>query len=74
MWNVLLDAAHPGSTPALLPAMQPLAGHPGVFRGPGVEGETIARRIPGAWLLVAKGKGLQQRLLVLSHIHVSVHA
>jgi hypothetical protein len=71
--GVLLDASHPGTTPASLPAMQLLQGHPGVFHGPGVEGETVARRIPGAWVLVAKGEGLLQRLTLLEHLHVVVH-
>ena len=71
--NVLLDAAHPGSVPALLPAMPPLARHPGVFQGPGGEGETVARRIPNAWLLVSKGKGLEQRLKVLEHLRATFH-
>jgi hypothetical protein len=70
--GVLLDASHPGTTPASLPAMQPLQGHPGIFQGPGVEGETIARRIAGAWLVVAKGEGLQQRLTLLEHMHAMV--
>jgi len=70
---VLLDASHPGTTPASLPAMQPLQGHPGIFQGPGVEGETIARRTPGAWLVVAKGEGLQQRLTLLQHLQVTIH-
>jgi len=71
--NVLLDAAHPGSTPAPLPALQPLAGHPGLFEGPGLEAEAIARRIPGAWLLVAEGKDLRQRLTFLEHLRVTSH-
>ncbi|MGC2374142.1 MAG: hypothetical protein WA484_09740 [Solirubrobacteraceae bacterium] len=71
--GVLLDASHPGTTPASLPAMLPLQGHPGIFQGPGDEGETIARRIAGAWLLVAKGQGLRQRLSLLRHLHAAVH-
>jgi hypothetical protein len=71
--DVLVDAAHPGSFPAQLPAMRALRGHPGVFRGPGVNGETVARRVPGAWLLVTKGGSLKQRLLMLRHLRVSVH-
>lgn len=70
--DVLLDAGHPGSTPPPLTAMRPLAGHPEIFQGPGVEGETIARRIPGAWLLVAKGKDLGQRLIFLEHLRVRI--
>jgi hypothetical protein len=49
---VLLNASHPGATPPPLPGMQPLAGHPGIFYEPGCEGETAARRVPGAWLVV----------------------
>lgn len=71
--NVLLDAARPGVTPAALPAMRPLAGHPGVFQAPGVEGETLARRIPGAWLVVVKGEGLRQRLTFLEQLRVAIH-
>lgn len=49
---VLLSASHSGITPPPLPGMKPLGGHPGVFAAPGWEGETAARRIPGAWLVV----------------------
>jgi hypothetical protein len=48
---VLLDAAHPGAMPLPLPGMTPVLGHPGVFEAPGPE-ERVARRIPGAWLVV----------------------
>lgn len=37
--GVLLDAAHPGSTPASLPAMRPLAGHLGIFQDRESEGK-----------------------------------
>jgi hypothetical protein len=70
--DVLVDAMHPGSTPATLPALQSLAGHPAVYEGPGPESDTLARRIPGAWLLVAKGENLGQRLRVLEHLHVMI--
>jgi hypothetical protein len=33
----------------------------------------IARRIPGAWLVVANGENLQQRLILLEHLHATVH-
>jgi hypothetical protein len=46
---VLLDAAHPGSTPPGLPGMKPLAGHPSIFEAPP---NRFARRIHGAWLIV----------------------
>lgn len=66
--NILLDAARPGSAPGPLPAMRPMAGHTGVFDGPGIEGDMVARRIHGGWLLVAKGEDLGQRLSMLEHI------
>jgi hypothetical protein len=71
--SVLLDAAHPGSTPAALPGMKPLRGHRGFFQAPVAEGEAVARRIPGAWLVVAHGSGNAQRLLVLKHLRATVH-
>jgi hypothetical protein len=71
--SVLLDAIRPGSTPASLPAMTPLAGHPGFFQAPVAEGEALARRITGAWLVVARGSGVAQRLLVLKHLRATVH-
>ncbi len=71
--SVLLDAAHPGSTVAGLPGMKPLLGHPGFFQGPVAEGEAVARRIPGAWLVVARGRGNAQRLRVLKHLHATIH-
>lgn len=73
--TMLLSAAHPGSTPASLPAALPLHGHPGVFYEPEVEGgETLARRIAGAWLVVSKGENRQQRLMLLGRLHVTVDA
>ena len=46
---VLLDAARPGSQPAALPQMQPVAGHPGVFDAPGsIQGHLTGRRIGNA--------------------------
>ena len=49
---VLLNAAQPGATPPPIPAMKPLAGHSRDFEAPGWEGEMVARRVPGAWLVV----------------------
>jgi hypothetical protein len=76
-WPILagmfLNASHPGMTPASLPAMQPLSGHPGVFQALSSEGEMLARRIPGAWLAVVKGQGLTQRLTLLEHLSATVH-
>jgi hypothetical protein len=69
--TMLLSAAHPGSTPASLPAALPLRGHPGVYYEPEIEGgETLARRIDGAWLVVSKGENQQQRLMLLENLHV----
>jgi hypothetical protein len=69
---VLLDAKHPGTTPGPLPKMRKLAGHPGVFEALGSEGEMLARRVPGAWLVVAKGASVKQRLSVLEHISATL--
>ncbi len=71
---VLLDAAHPGSTPAALPAMQSLQGHHEIFRAPGeFEGDMIARRIHGAWLVVSGPSGVQQRLALLEDLRATIH-
>ena len=70
--DVLLDAEHPGSTPAGLPLMRRLAGRPGISQGPGAVGELVARRIPGAWILVWEGEGEDQRLRVPEHLRVKV--
>jgi hypothetical protein len=59
---ILLSAAHPGATPPPLPGMSPLVGHPGVFRSPGAEGERVARRISGAWLVVEENDGIGLRV------------
>jgi hypothetical protein len=75
---VLLDAEHPGATPAALPYMR-AAGAPGVFRAPrgfmhGGRGDTLtAERVPGAWLLVTGGSGYAQQLELLGHLHASIH-
>ena len=71
--SVLINAANPGSTPAALPGMTPLPGHPGVFQALAAEGEMLAQRIPGAWLVVARGSGNEQRLRLLEHLHGTVH-
>lgn len=74
---VLLSAAHPGATPGLLPDMEPLAKHPGIFGTPGPEGSQpeqalFVRRINGGWLVVARAKP-QQRLALLEHLQAVVH-
>lgn len=71
--DVLLDAAHPGATPAPLPGIRPLPGHSGIFLAAGAGGKELARRIPGAWLLVTQGKDLAQRVALLEHVRATVH-
>ncbi|HWJ49893.1 MAG TPA: hypothetical protein VNR42_02675, partial [Solirubrobacteraceae bacterium] len=64
---------HPGSRPAALPGMTPLAGRPGVYHSL-LQGEAlVARRVPGAWLLVKGGPDLHQRLRLLTHLRAAVH-
>ena len=77
--SVLIDAAHPGTTPRSLPAMKPLSAHPGVFEalggsvgGLGDSGQILARRTSGAWLVVANGSGNAQRLTLLEHLRATV--
>jgi hypothetical protein len=71
--DLLIDAAHPGAPPPPLPAMQPLrgSGRDAVLQGPGAAAQTVARRVPGGWLVVTKGSGLKQRLALLEHLEVS---
>jgi hypothetical protein len=70
--GMLLNASHPGSTPPRLAMMKPLPGHPGIFEAPGSEEEDmVARRVRGAWLVVARAK-LKQRLTLLEHLHAEV--
>jgi hypothetical protein len=74
--GMLLDAAHPGSTPAPLPGMRLLPGYPGIIQAASSEGPIVGRRIRGAWLVVAKGdtgrEGLRRRLTVLEHLRAAV--
>jgi hypothetical protein len=70
--NVLLDAANPGSEPGSLSYLRRLTGHPDVFVEPGHEGDSVARRVNHAWILVSGGKDLQQRLSVLEHLRITL--
>lgn len=77
---VLLDATHPGTTPTSLPAMRPLAAHSGIFEALGGaiggladNGRILARRVPGAWLVVSGSESEAQRLALLEHLHATVH-
>jgi hypothetical protein len=70
---ILLDAARPGSTPAAIPGLAPVAGHARYLNGPGdFKGELTATRLAHAWLVVAGGSGLNQRIEVLRHISATV--
>ncbi|HEX4465846.1 MAG TPA: hypothetical protein VH025_01545 [Solirubrobacteraceae bacterium] len=69
----LLDARHPGRTPAAIPGMKPIPRTRGVFSAPASwNGAIAAVRHGDAWLVVAGGSGLAQRLRVLSHVHIHV--
>ena len=71
---VLIDARHPGQTPAPLPGMKMLAGHPGYVLAPGSAGTLMGRRIRGVWIVV---EGATSRLRIakdlLEHLQASVH-
>jgi hypothetical protein len=71
---VLLNESHPGATPPPLPAVKPLAGHPGIFEAPGAEGELAARRVPGAWLVVEEEDriGLRVPIELLEDLHATI--
>ncbi len=70
---ILLDAAHPGTPPAAIPGLTPVRGEHGYFNGPGdFKGELTATRVGDAWLVVAGGSGLGQRMQVLRHLTATV--
>jgi hypothetical protein len=70
---VLLDATHPGVPPAPIPGLVRVEAHPGYFNGPGdFKGELTAVRRGNAWLVVAGGRNLEQRLEVLGHLETVV--
>jgi hypothetical protein len=66
---ILLDAARPGSPPAVIPGVSAVRGAPGFVNGPGdFHGDITATRLANAWLVVAGGSGLAQRLELLRHL------
>ena len=70
---LLVDAQHPGRPPAPIPSMAPISGAPGMFKAPGGwHGEITAVRHGNAWLVVAGGRGLSQRVQVLRHLSARV--
>jgi hypothetical protein len=72
---ILLDASHPGATPAPLPGMKPLPQHPGIFEAPSSEGQIVARRVPGAWLLATEEtpRGLAVPVELLENLRATIH-
>ncbi len=78
---VLLDAEHPGATPAALPYLTPAPGAASVFDAPGGfmrggrggSNNLTADRLPGAWLVVTDGSGRAQQLELLRHLHATIH-
>lgn len=69
---VLVDARMPGVRPPGLPGMRPVPGHAGVFDSPGLEGQVLARRIKGGWLVV-EGHTLKQREEIFDQVEGTVH-
>jgi len=70
---ILLDAAHPGTTPAAIPGLAPVPGATGIFNGPGdFKGELTAIRDRDAWIAVAGGSSLAQRVEVLRHLKATI--
>ncbi len=69
---VLIGAGGVGMVQPRLPEMRAIAGHPGIVRVPTFAGEAVGRRVGRAWLVVAKGHGLRQRLTVLAHLQASL--
>jgi hypothetical protein len=71
---ILLDAGHPGSPPAPIPGLSAAPGARGFLNGPGgFQGDITAARLGDAWLAVAGGRGLAQRLEVLRHLTATIH-
>jgi hypothetical protein len=71
--SVLLDARQPGAQPSSLPGMRAVTGSTGVFDALGSNGPMVARRVPGAWLVVSGGEGEAQRRTLLEHLRATVH-
>jgi hypothetical protein len=70
---ILLDAQNPGNPPAAIPGMTPVARAPGLFDASGgFHGAITAIRHGNAWLVVAGGSGLSQRIDVLRHLTATI--
>ncbi len=78
---VLLDAEHPGATPAALPSITPAPAAAGVLDAPGGimrggrsgSSNLTAERLPGGWLVVTGGSSAAQQLRLLQHLHATIH-
>ena len=70
---IVLDATHPGVPPAPIPATKPVPGHRGVIESRITGEDIVARRVPGAWLLVEGGASLRERVIVLAHLRAATH-
>jgi hypothetical protein len=72
--SVVVDAAHPGTTPPPLPMMKPVPRHPQTVQALSAEGWVVARRLRGGWLIVSGGKNESQQLALLEHARAAVAA
>ena len=77
---VLLDASHPGATPGTLPDLRPVSGSDRLYDSPSADvfagnsnNGLTARRIPGAWVVVAGGASVAQRIAALDDLVPDLH-
>ncbi len=70
---VLLDARQPGTRPDSLPGVRAVTGSTDVFDALGSNGPMVARRVPGAWLVVSGGEGEAQRRTLLERLRAKVN-
>ena len=77
---ILLDAAHPGRPPAQLPSMHLIPESNGIYDSPSADvfagnsnNGLTAKRIAGAWVVVAGGTGAAQRTTALDDLIPDVH-
>jgi hypothetical protein len=70
--SVLLDARRPGRAPGVLPTARLISGRPGVYSALGDAGAMVARRIPGAWLVVSGGDSQEQRIRLSMRLDAAV--
>jgi hypothetical protein len=72
---ILLDAQRPGARPAPIPGMAPIPRMHATFNAPADwDGDITAVRHGNAWLVVAGGSGLPQRLEVLRHLTATIRS